>query len=785
MKFSNGTWDVKEGIDWRPAVEVSKLTVTPESLRALTTTRHIRHRGDTLNKPTITVTLTSPLEGVVELTATHFLGKPAHKESRFERFPDFDGKAPESLKPIIQTGHDENAGQASLTAGSLSAEIDTKADAFNVDFKSNGKKLTDIGWNSIAYVTDALHTGRSMEAAWATTTNVEAYARPPLWPTGHRQPYMVLGFGLVPGETFYGLGERFGPFVKNGQMIDMWHEDGGTDSSIAYKNVPFYMSSEGYGVFVDHSDAVSFEVQSERMNKVQISVPGETIRVLVINGPSPKAILERYTAILGRPAAPAPWTYGLWLTTSFLTSYDEKTVTTFVDGMAERGIPLSVFHFDCFWMKGHQWCDFEFDKEYFPDPEGFIGRLKQKGLKICVWINSWIAQESVLFAEGDEKGYFIKRLDGSTWQTDRWQAGMAIVDFTNPEATQWYQSHLIRLMRMGVDAFKTDFAERIPFEGVKYFDGSDPRIAHNFYTFLYNKAVYEAMVQERGPKEACLFARSATAGGQRFPVHWGGDCATLWTGMAESLRGGLSLGLSGFGFHATDIGGFKTPGDRPIPPDPVLYKRWIQWGLLASHSRLHGSTQYRVPWEIEPDSPESSEVLKQSVLLKHRLMPYTLAAGAEAHEKGVPVLRPMFLEFPEDPTTWGLDRQYMFGPNLLVAPIFSAEGKVTYYVPHGRWVGLVDRKERRGPAWFTETHDFSSLPLLVRPGFVVVMGVEDQVPTYDFRDDFEVVVNGAGDAPVPAVDAGTGAGDIVKVEWNGSRVLVDGKEARNVKVTLL
>ncbi|KAF8578188.1 glycoside hydrolase family 31 protein [Ramaria rubella] len=773
MKFTNGTWDVKEGIKVYPATEVSKLTILPpnqatdgsnscsETLRALCTTRHIRHRGDTLNKPTITVELSSPglagLADVLELKASHFLGRSALKEPRFERFPDFTGSPPVNLTPRNGLKLSQADYIAMITSENLSARIDTRPDAFDISFissaagDSKSQILTSVGFNSLAWIIDSLHTGRSNDATYTTTTNEDPFHRPPLGPTGQIQAYMTLSFSVSPGETFYGLGERFGPFIKNGQTVDMWNEDGGTDSPIGYKNVPFIISSKGYGIFVDSPDVVSFEVQSERMDKVQISLPGETIRVLVINGPHPKHILELYTAITGRPPVPAPWTFGLWLTTSFLTSYDEKTVTSFLDGLRDREIPLSVFHFDCFWMKGHQWCDFEWDEEYFPDAPKFIERLHERGLKVCVWINSYIGQEPALFDEGDEKGYFIKKLDGRhvnfavfdiTWQTDRWQAGMAIVDFTNPAAKKWYQSHLAHLMEQGVDAFKTDFGERIPWDQVKLFDNSDARIHHNYYAQIYNQAVFEIMVEKRGIEQACLFARSATAGGQRFPVHWGGDCSTLWTGMAEALRGSLSLGLAGFGFSATDIGGFKAPGDRVIAPEPALYKRWIQWGLLASHSRLHGSTTYRVPWEIEPDSPESSQVLKTFVELKHRLMPYIMIAASEAHKTGVPILRAMFLEFPHDPTAWKLDLQYMFGSDLLVAPIFSATDDVTFYVPEGRWVGLLDGKERKGPAWFTETHGFSTLPLLIRDGAAIVLSIEEKSANYDLSRGFEVVING-------------------------------------------
>ena len=253
---------------------------------------------------------------------------------------------------------------------------------------------------------------------------------------------------------------------------------------------------------------------------------------------------------------PPAWSFGLWLTTSFTTEYDEKTVNGFVDGMRERDLPLHVFHFDCFWMRAQHWCDFEWDPAAFPDPEGMLARLKAKGLHICVWINPYIAQRSRLFDEASAKGYLLRRPDGAVWQWDHWQSGMGFVDFTNPEACAWYARHLERLVAMGVDCFKTDFGERIPTD-VIYFDGSDPEKMHNYYTFLYNRLVFELLKRLKGEHEAVVFARSATVGGQRFPVHWGGDNIATYESMAESLRGGLSLGLSGFGFWSHDIGGFE------------------------------------------------------------------------------------------------------------------------------------------------------------------------------------------------------------------------------------
>jgi alpha-D-xyloside xylohydrolase len=298
---------------------------------------------------------------------------------------------------------------------------------------------------------------------------------------------------------------------------------------------------------------------------------------------------------------------------------------------------------------------------------------------------------------------------------------MAIVDFTNPAAIRWYTGHLEKLLDMGVDCFKTDFGERI-FSDAVYFDHGDPERHHNFYSYLYNKAVFELLERKRGKGEACVFARAATAGGQRFPVHWGGDCESTFEAMAETLRGGLSLGLSGFGFWSHDIGGFEGT------PNAGLFKRWLAFGLLSSHSRLHGSSSYRVPWNIDEassgvksrDEASAVEVCRFFAELKKRLLPYILRSSREAYQKGIPVLRAMVLEFPHEPACEYLDRQYMLGPDLLVAPVFSEDGEVTYYLPQGDWKRFLTGETVRGGCWKTEKHGYLSLPLLVRPGAALV-----------------------------------------------------------------
>ncbi|MBW4042199.1 MAG: alpha-xylosidase, partial [Acidobacteria bacterium] len=541
--------------------------------------------------------------------------------------------------------------------------------------------------------------------------------------------YLHEQLDLGVGAHVYGLGERFGPLVKNGQTVEIWNADGGTSSEQAYKNVPFYLTDAGYGIFVNEPGHVSFEVGSESVQRVQFSVAGESLEYFVIAGATPAAILERYTALTGRPADVPAWSYGTWLSTSFTTDYDEATVTSFLDGMRDRDLPLSVFHFDCSWMREFQWSDFVWDARVFPDPEGMLRRLHDRGLKVSVWINSYIAQKSPLFAEAAAAGHLLRRPDGTVWQWDLWQAGMGIVDFTSEAAVRWFQDKLRTLIRQGVDAIKTDFGERIPLD-VVYADGSDPERMHNLYTERYNAAVHEVLEQER-PGEAVLFARSATAGGQQHPVHWGGDSTSTFASMAETLRGGLSLSLSGFGFWSHDIGGFEGT------PDAAVFKRWVAFGFLSSHSRFHGSDSYRVPWLFDDDEslPDSAvSVTRRFARLKNRLAPYLVAAGREAATTGVPVMRAMVLAFPEDPNARHLDRQYLLGPDLLVAPVFSEAGDVELYLPAGTWTSLLTGEQVTGPVWRRERHGFDSLPLYVRGGAVLPLGAREDRPDTDHLD---------------------------------------------------
>ena len=684
MKFNIGQWVIKPGITTHNCEQIRdhKLSADKKTLR-LFILDHQR-TGANLDGPALELAITSPQEDMIRIQAVHFKGD----RRKYVKF-DLDDRQ-------LPLDYAEDDASITVTSGKTSLVI-TKATPCSFTYFYNGEKITAIG-NFF---------GRSMLSYLDT-------------PEG---PFMRCQLEVDVGEKIYGMGERFVPFVRNGQVVDIWNEDGGTSSEISYKNIPFYLSSKNYGVLVNEAGPVSFEVCTEAATKVQFSVPGQRLDFIVIGAPDRKGVLSRYTALAGRPALPPAWTFGLWLSSSFTTDYDEKTVSSFVDGMRQRQIPLSVFHFDCFWMKESEWCGFEWDERQFPDVEGMLQRMHEKGLKVCVWINPYIGQKSPLFDEAADKGYLLMRPNGDIWQWDRWQPGLGVVDFTNPEAVKWYKSKLRRLMEQGVDCFKTDFGERIPTD-VVYHDGSDPVWMHNYYAYLYNKVVFEAIEEYKGDGQACVFARSASVGSQKFPVHWGGDCDSTYVSMSESLRGGLSLCLSGFGYWSHDIGGFS--GTAPAH----IYKRWLAFGLLSSHSRLHGSDSYRVPWLF---GEESVDVCRHFAQLKNKLMPYLYAHAVENHETGIPMMRSMLLEFDEIGCE-DLDRQYMLGDSILVAPVMREDGCVDYYLPRGKWTHLLSGETVEGSGWRRDTYDFFSLPVFVRENTILPIGSRDDRTEYDYAD---------------------------------------------------
>lgn len=598
MKFTNGYWMIRDGVDALYAREAYELAAdaTTESLNVLAPTSVVRGRYDTLNLPTFNVDITTPAEGVIRVCAEHWQGA-----TEYPGFPlNADEPGNRDYVAVQANGNGDgevgvNGADVTLTTGGLTVKV-VKGAPWNLTFiGEDGKVLTESAGKSLGRFKLGAESNVTAQPVGEFGVTMDGSAR------DESDVFIAIQLHLSVGEDVYGLGERFGAYVKNGQSVDIWNEDGGTASEQGYKDIPFYMTSNGYGVLVNNRGHVSFEIGSENT---------------------------------------------------------EATINSFIDGMAERDIPLAAFHYDCYWMREFHWCDFEWDKRFFGDIESTLKRLHE------------------------DKGYLVRKPNGEVWQTDFWQAGMGLVDFTNPAAREWFKDKVKALLNQGVDAIKTDFGERIP-RDVVWYDGSPKLSMHNWYTQLYNQAVFEAIEETYGKGNACLYARSATVGGQQQPVHWGGDCESTFNGMAQSLRAGLSLTSSGFGFWSHDIGGFEGAF-----PDPAVYKRWVAFGMLGSHSRLHGSTVYRVPWLFDEEDEKNGvalvpgqtvvDVVREFTKLKLELMPYVYQLGLQPHVNGTPVMRSMFVEFPDDPACRTLDRQYMFGPSMLVAPVFTYSGEVSY-----------------------------------------------------------------------------------------------------------
>lgn len=598
MKFTNGYWMIRDGVDALYAREAYELAAdaTTESLNVLAPTSVVRGRYDTLNLPTFNVDITTPAEGVIRVCAEHWQGA-----TEYPGFPlNADEPGNRDYVTVQANGNGDgevgvNGADVTLTTGGLTVKV-VKGAPWNLTFiGEDGKVLTESAGKSLGRFKLGAESNVTAQPVSEFGVTMDGSAR------DESDVFIAIQLHLSVGEDVYGLGERFGAYVKNGQSVDIWNEDGGTASEQGYKDIPFYMTSNGYGVLVNNRGHVSFEIGSENT---------------------------------------------------------EAAINSFIDGMAERGIPLAAFHYDCYWMREFHWCDFEWDKRFFGDIESTLKRLHE------------------------DKGYLVRKPNGEVWQIDFWQAGMGLVDFTNPAAREWFKDKVKALLNQGVDSIKTDFGERIP-RDVVWHDGSPKLSMHNWYTQLYNQAVFEAIEETYGKGNACLYARSATVGGQQQPVHWGGDCESTFNGMAQSLRAGLSLTSSGFGFWSHDIGGFEGAF-----PDPAVYKRWVAFGMLGSHSRLHGSTVYRVPWLFDEEDEKNGvalvpgqtavDVVREFTKLKLELMPYIYQLGLQPHANGTPVMRSMFVEFPDDPACRTLDRQYMFGPSMLVAPVFTYSGEVSY-----------------------------------------------------------------------------------------------------------
>lgn len=543
---------------------------------------------------------------------------------------------------------------------------------------------------------------------------------------------------VMPGEAFYGFGEKFTSLDKWGQEIISWAVDSGNVTSHrSYKNVPFFMSSAGYGIFVHSSYPIVYRIGTQSSISYSFHVAETQLDYFLIRGPSFKHILARYGDLTGHAPVPPKWSFGFWISRAGYKTREEVEAT--IKEMRTRDFPCDVISLDPWWMGDCAWCTLEWDETQFTKPAEMIANLRAQGVRTCLWITPYIPINTPLYEEGADNNYFITKPNGELAPVMEAFAGgeLAAVDFTNPAAEAWYLNKLDDLLDMGVAVFKTDFGEQAPIDAL-YHDGRSGLEMHNLYPLLYNRAVFNLTKKKFG--RGLTWGRSAYAGSQRYPVQWGGDSYASLDQMGGQLRALLSYGMSGVPFCSHDVGGFDysphafdqddTPevGDHitdferllTFPKDPTVYIRWMQFGVFSSHIRAHGKTAHE-PWTY---GKEAERIARKYLKLRYRLLPYIYSQAVRSSKTGIPVVRPMVLEFQNDPNTHRLDMQYMFGDSFLVAPITSPANRTRVYLPAGDWVDYWTKDLVKGERWLDIEAPLDTLPLWVRAGSIIAMGPE-------------------------------------------------------------
>ncbi|MCD6156695.1 MAG: alpha-xylosidase [Candidatus Atribacteria bacterium] len=540
-----------------------------------------------------------------------------------------------------------------------------------------------------------------------------------------QEALQVVSWHLFPDEHFFGLGEKFTDWNKRGQVITCWnHNAYGAGSEKSYKNIPLLLSSRKYAIFANTTSKVVFDLGKSSNFSYFFTVYEPVLDFFCIRGVSFSDILKQYFRLTGWPSSVPLWSLGLWVSVfgdhRSGDTMDAERILEILREAQEQGFPLDVLHLDPFWMGENSYCSFQWDPEYFPDPENFLKKVHERGVKVCLWEHPYLDVNTKIFREAQARGYLIKDKMGNSYiaplafrgikpearrNKERYSPA-GIVDFSNPEAREWYKEKHRRLIEMGVSTFKTDFGEEIPEDGF-FHNGKTGKEMHNLYPLLYNQTVYEVLSEYY--REPIVWGRSGFSGMQKYPLCWSGDPLCNFDSMAATLRGGLSLSVSGVPFWSHDVGGFMGS------PDPLLFIRWLQFAVFCSHIRLHGTTT-RLPWKFDR---HTCEIARKFLRLRYRLLPYLWREAMRVKEEGSLFLRPLFWEYPEDPTTFWIWWEYFLGESFLISPVLSPENEVNIYLPSGKWLDFWNDEVIVGPRWLKRHVSLDKMPVFVRENSVI------------------------------------------------------------------
>ena len=545
----------------------------------------------------------------------------------------------------------------------------------------------------------------------------------------HQTERATISFKCDPDECFVGTGERFRKMDLSGQTFQLKNQDGqGVNNRRCYKNIPFYMSSRMYGCFYHTSDYCKLSLADHSTRSVQFMCDRATLDVFLIGGQTPEEIMRGYRMLTGFPSMPPLWSFGIWM--SRMTYFSADEVEDICNRLRREQYPCDVIHLDTGWFRTDWLCEWKFNPERFPDPKGFIQRLGNKGFKVSLWQLPYVAQGAEQLNEAKANNYIsqpTKDEDTTTGGASNFSAldYAGTIDFTYDKATAWYKDKLLKpLLDMGVKCIKTDFGENIHMD--HRYHAMEPERLNNLYAILYQKAAYEVTKEVTG--DGIVWARSAWAGCQRYPLHWGGDSESSWSGMAGSLKGGLHFGLSGFAFWSHDVPGFhSTPDFMNSPIDPTVYVRWTQFGVFSSHIRYHGTCK-REPWHY----PTIAPIVKQWWKLRYKLLPYIVEQSEKCTKSGWPMLRALLMHHPHDRQVWHIDDEYYFGSEFLVCPVMNGENRRDIYLPEGLWVNFFTGKRLDGGRWYYDVEvPLDQMPVFVRPSANILIYPEDVDSTDD------------------------------------------------------
>ena len=545
----------------------------------------------------------------------------------------------------------------------------------------------------------------------------------------HQTERATISFKCDPDECFVGTGERFRKMDLSGQTFQLKNQDGqGVNNRRCYKNIPFYMSSRMYGCFYHTSDYCKLSLADHSTRSVQFMCDRATLDVFLIGGQTPEEIMRGYRMLTGFPSMPPLWSFGIWI--SRMTYFSADEVEDICNRLRREQYPCDVIHLDTGWFRTDWLCEWKFNPERFPNPKGFIQRLGNKGFKVSLWQLPYVAQGAEQLNEAKANNYIsqpTKDEDTTTGGASNFSAldYAGTIDFTYDKATAWYKEKLLKpLLEMGTKCIKTDFGENIHMD--HRYHAMEPERLNNLYALLYQKAAYEVTKEVTG--DGIVWARSAWAGCQRYPLHWGGDSESSWSGMAGSLKGGLHFGLSGFAFWSHDVPGFhSTPDFMNSPIDPIIYVRWTQFGVFSSHIRYHGTCK-REPWHY----PEIAPIVKKWWKLRYKLLPYIVEQSEKCTKTGWPMLRALLMHHPHDRQVWHIDDEYYFGSEFLVCPVMNGENRRDIYLPEGLWVNFFTGKRLDGGRWYYDVEvPLDQMPVFVRPSANILIYPEDVDSTDD------------------------------------------------------